>query len=46
VQSLQNHFEHSSVGCWSVVSGGGNTLDTFLYFAVIGDGEKLVSLLF
>lgn len=29
VQSLQNHFEHSSVGCWPLVSGGGNTLETF-----------------
>jgi len=45
VQSLQNHFEHSSVGCWPLVSGGGNSLDTlFLYFTVNGCGEKLVSL--
>jgi hypothetical protein len=42
VQSLQNHFEHSSVGCWSLVSGGGggNTLDAFFYFTVICDEEK------
>jgi len=46
VRSSQNHFEHSSVGCWPLVSGGGNTLDTYMYFTVIGDEEKLVSLLF
>jgi hypothetical protein len=31
-QSLQNHFEHSSVGCWPLVSGGGNSLDIFFSF--------------
>jgi hypothetical protein len=28
-KSLQNHFKHSSVGRWPLVSGGGNTSDTF-----------------
>jgi hypothetical protein len=46
VQSLKNHFERSSTGCCPLVSGGGNILETFLYFTVIGDKEKLVSLLF
>jgi hypothetical protein len=46
VQSLQNHFEHSSTGCWPLVSGGGNTLEPFLYFTVTGDKDKLVYPLF
>jgi len=45
-QVVQNHFEDTSVGYWPLFSGGGNTLDTFLSFTVIGDEEKLVSLLF